>query len=278
MTHYATLGVAKTATPEEIKRAYRKLASQHHPDKGGDTARFQEIEAAYRVLSDPGQRQQYDNPQPQGVHFNFNGNDFDGFPPGMEDILSRFNFGPGHPFGRHQQPRRNKDLRVEIAVSLLDTFQDQRKTLSIQTTNGHRENLEIGVPRGVGHGTQIKYPGLGDTFFNTLPRGDLYVVVHLQQHDKYQVQGLDLVSTLEINCFEAILGSSIEVNTVDNRTLSLQIPPGTQNGTILRIRDEGLYQMHSNVRGNILIRIGVTVPQHLNEHQKDLIRQIQVGL
>jgi curved DNA-binding protein len=276
MSHYDTLGVAKSATPEEIKRAYRKLASQHHPDKGGDTKKFQEVEEAYRVLSDPNQRQQYDNPQPQGFHFNSGG--FDGFPPGMEDILSRFNFGPGHPFGRHQQPRRNKDLRVEIAVSLFDTLQDQRKTLSIQTTNGHRENIEITVPRGVGHGTQIKYPGLGDTFFNTLPRGDLYVVVHLQPHDRYQVQGLDLVAGLDMNCFEAILGSSVEITTIDNRTLSLQIPAGSQTGTVLRVRDEGLYQMHSNARGNILIRINVTVPQNLTESQKDLVRQIQVGL
>jgi len=114
--------------------------------------------------------------------------------------------------------------------------------------------------------------------FNTLPRGDLYVVVHTQQHEKYQIQGLDLVAGLEINCFEAILGTSVEVTTMDNRTLSLQIPPGTQNGTVLRIRDEGLYQMHSNIRGNILIRVSVTVPQHLSESQKDLVRQIQVGL
>ena len=81
-----------------------------------------------------------------------------------------------------------------------------------------------------------------------------------------------------MNCFEAILGSSVEVTTIDNRTLELQVPPGTQNGTILRVREEGLYQMHSHVRGNILIKINITVPQNLTESQKDLIRQIQIGL
>ena len=101
--HYETLGVSKSATPEEIKRAYRKLASQHHPDKGGDTAKFQQVEEAYRVLSDPAQRQQYDNPQPQGgFNFNFNNS---GVPPEMQDIFRNFgfNFNAGSPFRQQRK-------------------------------------------------------------------------------------------------------------------------------------------------------------------------------
>ena len=95
MSHYDTLGIAKTATPEEIKRAYRKLASQHHPDKGGDTAKFQQVEEAYRVLSDPQQRAQYDNPQPNNIHFNF-GHDQN---INIDEIFSRFGF--NNIFGQH---------------------------------------------------------------------------------------------------------------------------------------------------------------------------------
>lgn len=277
MSYYDTLGIAKTATPEEIKKAYRKLASQHHPDKGGDTAKFQQIEEAYRILSDPAQREQYDNPQPQG--FRFNTSDFDGMPPEFGDIFRNFGFGGGSPFGhRHQQPRKNKDLRVEISINLEDTLNEQTKTLSVQTTNGHRETVDVTIPRGVHHGTSIRYPGLGDTFFNTLPRGDLYITVNILAHSRFQVHNLDLVAGANITCFEAILGHKIEISTLDNRTLELQIPPGTQNGMVLRIRNEGLYQMNTPQRGNLLVRVNVTVPTNLSETQLDLVRQIQIGL
>lgn len=277
MSHYDTLGISKSAGPDEIKKAYRKLASQHHPDKGGDTAKFQQIEEAYRILSDPAQREQYDNPQPQG--FNFRTSDFDGMPPGFDEIFRNFGFGGGHPFGhRHQQQRKNKDLRVEITVSLADTLQEQKKTLSVQTTNGQRETVDVTIPRGVTHGTNMRYPGLGDTFFNTLPRGDLYVVVTITPHNNFHVHGLDIVAGIEVNCFQAILGHTVLINTLDNKSLELQVPAGTQNGMMLRVRNEGLYQMNTNQRGNLLIRVSVTIPTNLTETQKDLIRQIQIGL
>ena len=275
MSHYDTLGVAKTATPDEIKRAYRKLASQHHPDKGGDTAKFQEIEAAYRVLSDPEQRQQYDQPQSQGFRFNVNGQDFDQMPPGFDEIFRNFGFGAGSPFGRHSQPRRNKDLRVEISMPLSDTLQEQRKTLSVQTTNGHRETVEVTIPRGVNNGTQIRYPGLGDTFFNTLPRGDLYVVIKIEPHSLYVVEGIDLIVALDIDCFEAILGTDVQITGIDGKIFMLTVPPGTQPGTMLRIKGEGIYAMNQNHRGNLLVRVNVTIPRNLTDSQRDFIRKAQ---
>lgn len=278
MSHYDTLGVGKTATPDEIKKAYRKLASQHHPDKGGDTAKFQQIEEAYRILSDPAQREQYDNPAPQG--FRFNTSDFDGMPPEFGDIFRNFGFGGGSPFGHHHraQPKKNKDLRVEISISLVESLTEQHKTLSVQTTNGHRETVDVTIPRGIVSGTSIRYSGLGDTFFNTLPRGDLYVVVNVISDPRFLVHNLDIVTTANITCFEAILGHKLEITTLDNRVLELQVPAGSQNGMILRIRNEGLYQMHSSIRGNILVKLNITVPTNLSETQLDLVRQIQTGL
>ena len=275
MSHYDTLGVSKSASPEEIKKAYRKLASQHHPDKGGDTAKFQQIEEAYRILSDPTQRQQYDNPQPQGFHFNFNGSDIDGMD--VHDIFRNFGFGGGSPFGGFQQrqPRKNKDLRIEVAVSLAETLQDQKKTLSVQTTNGHRETIEVTIPRGVTHGTSIRYPGLGDTFFSSLPRGDLYVVVKLIPHELYVVHDTNIVAALSIDCFEAMLGTDAEVTGLDGKIFMLTVPPGTQNGTMLRIKGEGLYNMNNHARGNLLVKIDITVPKYLTETQKELIKKAQ---
>ncbi len=280
MSHYDTLGVSKSATPEEIKKAYRKLASQHHPDKGGDTAKFQQVEEAYRILSDPNQRQQYDNPQPQGFRFNMNGQDFDGMPPGFDEIFRNFGFGGGSPFGAHRraQPRKNKDLRVEISISLAESLEEQNKTLSVQTTNGHRETVDVTIPRGVVTGTSIRYPGLGDTFFNTLPRGDLYVVVNVFADPRFQVNNLDIITTANVTCFQAILGHKLEIVTLDNRVLELQVPSGSQNGMLLRIRNEGLYQMNIQLRGNLLVKLNITIPTNLSETQLDLVRQIQTGL
>jgi curved DNA-binding protein len=276
MTHYATLGVNENAAPEEIKRAYRKLASQHHPDKGGDTARFQEIEAAYRILSDPAQREQYDHERRNpggGFRFTVNGHDV---PAGMEDIFRHFGFGfPGQdPFAQARQPRRNKDLRVDIPVTLASTLSDQKYTVSLQTTNGSRENVEITVPRGAQSGTQIKYPGLGDNFFNTLPRGDLYVNIFMKPHAPFEVHGLDLVTTVHVDCLTAVTGGEITVEGVDGSKFVLNLAAGTQPNTVLRIRDQGVWQIHGSTRGHLHVKIQLTVPRNLSEEQLQTIREI----
>lgn len=272
MSHYDTLGISKSATPEEIKKAYRKLASQHHPDKGGDTAKFQEVEEAYRTLSDPTKRSEYDNPQSQS--FRFNTSDFDGMPPEFGDIFRNFGFGGQSPFGQ-RHPRRNKDLRVDVAVFLQESLQEQKKILSVQTTNGTRDTVEVTVPRGVTNGTTVKYSGLGDNLFNTLQRGDLYVHFHVLPHEQFRVSDLNLVTKKSITCFDAILGTDVEITGIDNRIFVLTVPPGTQPGTMLRIKGEGLYAMNQNTRGNLLIELAITVPKHLSENQLDLVRQIQ---
>ena len=222
MSHYETLGVPKTATPEEIKRAYRKLASQHHPDKGGDTAKFQQVEEAYRVLSDPAQRQQYDNPAqqmgPGHFHFNFGNGD-------IHDIFSQFGFGQNSPFTRH---RRNSDIRTEIVLGLQETLSAQSKTLSLKTSTGERQNVDIHIPRGITSGTTIKYPNLGDHMFQNLPRGDLYVTVNVMKHPTYQAQGLDLVTSLTIDCFQVILGSEQTVVGLDGKIFTIKTPTGCQ--------------------------------------------------
>jgi DnaJ-class molecular chaperone len=283
MTHYATLGVTETANADEIKRAYRGLASKHHPDKGGNTQQFQEIQAAYAVLEDPNRRAQYDQERrnPGGFRFNVNGNDFDQMPPGMEDILKNFGFpggafGQGSPFGQ-RHPRKNKDLRVELHIPLVEALQEQKKTLSVQTTTGHRETVEVTVPRGIHHGAQIKYSGLGDNMFNTLPRGDLYVVFNVTPDPRFRIDGVDLISQVSINCLDAITGGATEITGLDGRVFELQIPAGTQPGTMMRVRDQGLYQLGQAVRGNLLVEITVSIPQNLTSQQLDLIQQIQLN-
>jgi DnaJ-class molecular chaperone len=276
MTHYATLGVGENADADEIKRAYRKLASQHHPDKGGDTAKFQAIQTAYDTLSDTGKRQQYDMERQgmgNGIHFQFNG----GMPGGIHDIFRNFGFpGAVDPFGQMRQPppRRNKDLRVEIAIPLVDTLSEITKTISVQTTNGHREILEVKLPRGVTNGTNIKYPGLGDNLFNTLPRGDLYVQIAVHGSEHFVVRGIDLYSQISVNCLTAIVGGTAIISGLDNREFELSIPAGVQPNTKFRIANQGLFQMNTLHRGDLYVELQLSVPQNLTPDQLQTIESI----
>jgi len=284
MTHYATLGVSESASQDEIKKAYRKLAMQHHPDKGGDTNKFQEIQSAYDVIGDEQRRSQYDAERRGGVRFNFNGQDFDGgMPGGMEDILRNFGFafgpgfaagGGGDPFGGFRQPRRNKDIQVDIAVPLSSTLNDQQKTISIQTTNGGRQTVEVQIPKGVRPNTTVKYPGLGDNFFESLARGDLFVRVHVENDTKFQIDNLDLILTAEIDCVRAMVGDHITVQGLDGKHFELTIPAGTQPGTKFRIANQGLYAMNQNVRGSLLVSVKINVPVQLSSEQKQTLKDL----
>jgi DnaJ-class molecular chaperone len=278
MSYYDILGVAKNATPEDIKRAYRSLANKHHPDKGGDTLKFQEVQTAYDTLSDSGKRQQYDMQQNGMGHgyreFHFHGGM--GGHPDLNAIFQQFGFGfAGDPFGRQQQQqRRNKDLRVEIPIPLVTTLEDQTKIISVQTTNGHRETVEVRIPRGVTNGTSIKYPGLGDNLFNTIPRGDLYVQFAVHPAEGFAVNGLDLHTQVRVNCLQAITGGSVNVVGLDGKTFSFNIVPGTQPGAKFRLPQQGLYQMDSIVRGDLYAEVVITVPQNFTDEQLETLRSL----
>lgn len=280
---YETLGVPKGASDEEIKRAYRKLAAQHHPDKqGGNTAKFQEIQSAYETLSDPVKRQQHDNPNPfqhfghqgpNGSHFEFH---FGGA--GPEDIFAQFfqGFPGGHPFQRQQQPRRNKDLRVQLGVSLASTLEEQKKTISVQTTKGDRYNVDVNIPRGVSNGTTIKYSQMGDNMFDTLTRGDLYVIINVENDNRFELHGINLVTNLDIDSIDAMTGSEKIVRGIDGREYSIKIPQGCQYGTKFGLQGQGLYQMNSNIRGDLIVNVVVKTPM-LNEQQLNMLRNIKIN-
>lgn len=282
--HYQTLGVNENANTDEIKRAYRKLAAQHHPDKGGDTAKFQQVQKAYETLSDQNLRAQYDAERRGGggFRFNINGQEFAGAPPGMDDIFRNFgfSFGPGFgpggdPFGQFRQARRNKDIRVELHIDLEDTLQGRTQTVEIQTAQGKIQTVEVNIPRGIHHGSSIKYPGLGDNFFDSMPRGDLYVTFVFKPHARFEVHNhIDLAMRLDINALDAIIGCEQEYTTLDGKRYNITIPPGTQHDTQFRVPGQGLYIPNQNNRGTLFIVAKVVVPTHLDSKQVESIRQI----
>lgn len=278
MDHYSTLGVAKNATPDEIKKAFRKLASQHHPDKGGDTKKFQEIQAAYDTLGDPVKKDQYDNPQPQ---FRQGGGGFygQGVPPGFEDVFSQMFGGGGGPFGdmfgRRQQPQRNRNLSLQTQITLEDAHAGKSLTVSVMLPSGREQVCEIKIPKGIQDGTTLRLAGMGDDSMPNMPRGDIHLTVHIQPHPVFQRQGDDLVCRLQVGAIDAIVGKTYNIDTIDKRTLEITIKPGTQPGTIMAAHSYGMPSINDNrFIGRMLIQIEVIIPTNLTEEQLSKLREI----
>jgi curved DNA-binding protein len=268
--HYQTLGVSRTATQEEIKKAFRKLASQHHPDKGGDTATFQKIQAAYDTLGDAAKRADYDNPQPQ-----FNGGQFNGNFGGFEDILR--NFGQfGDIFGHRQQfhQQRNRTLNLQTAVTLEEAFTGKELVANIQLPSGREQIINVKIPPGVNDGTVLRLREIGDDTYPNVTRGDVHLSVTVMPHSVFLRQGDDLVKEIEVNALDAILGTNVTVDTIDGKTLNITIKEGTQPGTILSAQGYGMPNMHNNnFKGRLLLPIKVIIPINLTNNQKTLIKQ-----
>jgi DnaJ-class molecular chaperone len=247
MDHYQTLGLAKNASPDEIKKAYRKLASQNHPDKGGDTAKFQNIQTAYDILSDPNKRQQYDNPMPQGMH---------GFPPGFQfhtggmninDIFGQM-FGQGNPFTQNQPQM----LRTQINVELMDAYKGGSHVLKVQTPNGVKV-IDIDIPKGVNDGTQLRYD-------NILEGASLIVEFRLLNDLKFERRGKDLLCNHSISVLDLIVGTAFEFVTISGKVLEVTIPPKTQPFMQLKLSGQGMPIQGSPLFGDQIILLKPFMP------------------
>jgi curved DNA-binding protein len=268
--YYNILGVDKNSSADDIKRAYRKLAAQHHPDRGGDTAKFQEIQAAYSTLSDPQKRAEYDNPpQPMGgFHFQQGG-----MPPGFQDIFEQF----GDPFSgffAQRRVQRNKNINIQSSITLEESFFGKELIATITLPSGKEQLIEVKIPAGIADGTTLRLSGLGDDSVPNLPRGDMHLTIKVQPHQIFQRHGDDLVTNLNINCVDAMLGKTILVDTIDRKTLEIKINPGTQPGQILAANGHGMPKMSDNrFRGRMLININITIPRDLSDQQKNILQQ-----
>lgn len=272
MNYYAILNVSRDATDNEIKKAYRTLAKQHHPDAGGDEAKFKEITEAYNILSDPDKRKIVDlGGDPNTSHTNDYGFRSGGFGFGdLRDIFSQF-----HQYANGENYRKNKSVITRISITLEEVLTGKEIDAEIALPGNNAKTVSINIPPGVETGQQVKFKGMGDASIVGIPAGDLIVHIHVLPHSQFERVDNNLISEYTIPVWDAILGTSLHVNTLDNTTLNLKIRPGTQPGTIYRCTDEGLPTLHSPKRGSLLVKINVNVPKDLTKEQKQIVEQLK---
>jgi DnaJ-class molecular chaperone len=273
MDYYSTLGLKRGASDEEIKKAYRSMAMKHHPDRGGDEKKFKDISQAYEFLTDPQKKSVIDmggDPnQQQGFRGQGQGNPFEfHFGSGnFDDIFSQFGFG-----GRQQ---RNKSFNINIEITLEEVLTGKDFNAEVGVPGGRKKIVNIEVPSGIEHGQQIRYQGMGDSSIPSARAGDLLVNVFIKPHSVFRREGDSLIVEKTISVWDAMLGTSLEIVTLDKKTLNITIPAGTQPDTIMSCRSEGIPNIRSKIRGNLLIKIKVNIPKNLNAQQVNTIKQLK---
>lgn len=274
MDYYEVLGVSKTATQDEIKSAFRKLAMEHHPDKGGDEAKFREINEAYETLKDADKRSSYDrfgSAGPQGHGFRHGMDD-------LEEILRASGF--RHPFfnmddffNAGMRPR-NRDVNLNYQISLEDAFTGKQTELSY-TINGVSHTVKLTLPPGVDTGMRFRYTGKGDTSIKDIAPGDLYITVFVQDHPTFLRDGARLGYKLAVDALDAILGWEPIIPTIDGKELKVKVPAGVQHGQILRVPSRGMPVPGGASRGDMLIEVNIVTPQILDPKLKKALEKVR---
>src|SRR3989338_6909661 len=278
--YYKILGINKNASEEEVKKAFRKLAHVHHPDKGGgNEAKFKEASEAYSVLSDKKKRAQYDafgqaGPStgsgqagfdPSSFGFDFSGFGNAGFDTGdLGDILSSI-FG-----GR--RVRRGRDIAVDIELSFQEAIFGAERKVVVNSKFIKQKEVSISVPPGIDDGQMIRLSGMGETLEGGLP-GDLYVKVHVRRHPYLRKEGYNLIMDLHVVLSDALLGAEKKIGTLDGEII-LKVPAGTKHGTILRVKGKGV-PMGGSKRGDLYVRILIDIPEKLSKEQKKLVEELK---
>ena len=282
---YKILELNESASPDEIKAAYRRLAKVHHPDlnKGNanSEALFKKINEANDTLGDPQKRASYDQQRKFGgggpggnpfqgfpgqeFHFNFGGQPF-------EEMFNQF-FGGGHPFSRHQQ--RNRDYQFNINISLEDAFAGKSVPVSFDA-NGSQTSITVNIPAGMEHGARMRYQGQGERNVPNAPPGDLYITVMINEHAVFQRHAHHLHTSMKVDAISAMLGTQQDLQTIDGSMIAVTVPAGTQPGATLRVQGYGMPVQHnSKHRGDLHIHVELVMPTNLTESQRDMLTEIQ---
>lgn len=281
--YYAALGVPRDADAETIKKAYRKLAREHHPDVSaapGAEARFKEIAEAWQTLKDPEKRAAYDElgRRPAGEEFapppqwarEFGGGSFEDLD--LADLLAAF--GRGHRRGAHRAgvPVHGRDYESTVRISLEDAHRGAKLNLQLGDEEGGARTLEVTIPPGVSEGQKLRLRGRGGKGRDGGADGDIYLHITLAPHPLFRADGHDLYLDLALAPWEAALGAEVEVPTLDGPVV-LTVPAGTRAGRKLRLRGRGLANGRGG-RGDLYAVVHIDVPGALTERERELFRQL----
>jgi curved DNA-binding protein len=282
--YYKVLEITKSATEADIKKAYRKLARKLHPDLNPNDesakAKFQELNEANEVLSDPEKRKKYDQygkdwkhaeefekqkqyqqSSSQGGSGNFSDQDFSSYFESM--------FGNSSGGRQRSSSFKGQDYASEIRLNLLDILIEQKQTL---TVNGRK--IRITIPAGVENGQTIKIKGQGGEGVNNGPKGDLYISFIIENNTAFKREGNNLYNTVTIDLYKAVLGGEITVDTLSSK-VKLTIPPGTQNGVKVKLKGKGMpIYKEENKFGDLIITYTVQIPTNLTDKQKELFTEL----
>ena len=292
--YYKTLGVPRSATADEIKKAYRRLARENHPDAGGDEEKFKQINEAYEVLSDDKKRKLYDQygtANENQIPFNWGG--FGGGAGGAggaqgfgswAEILESIRrgegafgtdwdfgdlFGGGYGGARAARPRKGQDTTVNMEVSFDEAFNGCEKRVTVRVPGkSEPDTFTVKVPAGAVDGGRVRYKGRGVPGENGGAAGDLLVVTRIAPHPTYARDGANVTMTLPVRIDQAALGATVEVPTPDGKKLRLRVPAGSQDGAVLKATGKGAPRVKGTGNGDLLITLRVQVPQHLNDAQR----------
>ena len=259
MDYYSILGVGKSASPDEIKSAYRKLAMKYHPDRGGDAKKFQELNEAYETLGNPDKKAMYDHGGNRGFKNRFHGDPFnDPYARNpFEDLFSQFGF----QFHTNTRRPQNSDLTIKVKISLKDSYLGKTMTINYPLPSGKDQTLEITIPPGVENGQTMRMGGMGDDSLKEIPRGDLIIHLEVERDPTFRREDMSLVTSLKIDVFDAMLGCERIIRNIDGTDLSLKIRPGTQNGQKYSCKGLGFHSVKfTNIRGDLIIQVTVDTP------------------
>lgn len=271
MNHYETLGISENASQDDIKKAYKKLAMKHHPDRGGDTKYFQSLSEAYETLSDPQKRQEYDMTRNGSPFINVNtGNMHDIFGFHMNDMF-------GH-FFRHEVRQKNRDLNIQCTITFKQSFTGTQLEANYKLPSGKDQHLTIDIPPGISNGQAIRYARYGDDSFPHLPRGDLNVTVLVTPDEKFERKGDDIITQIKISPFEAMTGCVKEVVSVTDEISSITINPGTQSNSHYVKRGLGFRNLHNKQLGNFIVVVEVEIPAITDPILKNKVQELHAEI
>ncbi len=293
--YYKTLGVPRTATAEEIKKAFRKLARTHHPDAGGDEAKFKEINEAYEVLSDEKKRKIYDqygstNGQvPQGWNTTtvnmgdmgamgdfFANTGFNSWSDVLESIRrgegafgTNWDFDTGFTGRRTPQPRKGQDMNVTLNITFDEAFSGAEKLVTVRVPGrSEPDTFTVKIPAGAVDGGRLRFKGKGGPGENGGEAGDLLITTKIEDHPYYRRKGADVLMDVPVSVAEAALGARIVIPAPDGTKVRLKVPEGTQDGTVLSVRGKGAPKVKESGTGDLKITVHVSVPKNMNDAQK----------